>query len=393
MRDILHVDLNAFFASVEQVNNEELKGKPVVVGGDMRKRHGIVLTASYEARRYGIKTTMLIKDALKLCPGLIVVPPHFNKYSICSFEVMNILREFSPVVQQFSIDEAWIDVTNSKELFGEPIEIANKIRFAIKKRVGLTCSVGVSYCKVMAKMASDLRKPDATSVITKSDVSKIIWPMPVEELFGVGKRMKNKLNNIGIFTIGDLAAADKDFIHNRYGKFGASLWEYANGIDNSEVTNEEEDVKGIGNSVTTPKDIVSQVEAEQIFMTLSENVGKKLRSSLLKCRTVEITIKTKDFKSITRRRNIKKCTDLTMDIYNEAVKLFKENWDGIMPIRLLGVRVSDLENEDNSMQISFFQDEKLEKRKSIDKCLDNLQEKFGEAVIQRASLLDRFKKE
>lgn len=387
MRNILHVDLNAFYASVEQALNPELRGLPVAVAGDKEKRSGIILTASYEARAYGVKTAMTIGEAKNLCPNMIFIKPTFRNYMRFSIEVMNILKSFSPDVEQFSIDEAWVDVTGCERLFGTPLEIANKIRQRIRKELGITASVGVSYCKLMAKMASDIKKPDATTVIMKEDVPKIIWPLPVKDLMGVGRKTAAKLNEIGIFTIGDIANSQPSLMEKRFGKNGRYLWCFANGIDDSKVSTTGDGIKGVGNSITTPRDVVNMEEASEVIMALCESVGKRVREQGLDGNVIEIVVKTKDFKSFVRQRKLQNHTDITYEIYQNAMRLLDENWDKKIPLRLLGVRITGLKPSNEYRQISFFEENSRQKYEKLDKCIDAIREKYGQDSLFRACLM------
>lgn len=387
MRTILHVDLNAFYASVEQANDLNLAGLPVAVAGDKEKRNGIILTASYEARAFGVKTAMTIGDAKKLCPNLIFIKPHFKEYMKYSMKVMDILKSFSPDVETFSIDEAWVDVTGCERLFGSGTEIADKIRHRIRKELNITASVGVSYCKLMAKMASDLKKPDATSVINREDVPKIVWPLSAENLIGVGRKMKVKLNEMGIFTIGDIANTPLKVLEQRFGKMGRYLWYFANGIDNSKVSSTEDKAKGIGNSITTPRDVKTYGEASEVLMALCESVGKRLRDNGLEGNVIEIMIRTKEFTSFVRQRKVYNYTDTAFEIHNEAIKLLHENWNEDIPLRLLGVRVTGLRPSEGFKQMSFFEEEKRIKNERIERCMDTIREKYGYNSVYRASLM------
>lgn len=387
MKNILHVDLNAFYASVEQALNQDLCGKPVAVSGDREKRTGIVLTASYEARKFGVKTGMIIADAKKACPEIIFIKPHFKQYSKYSRFVMDILRSFTPDVEQFSIDEAWLDVTGCMKMFKSPVIIADMIREKIKKNLNITASVGVSYCKVMAKMASDLKKPNATTVINKNQVMSKIWPLEVGKLFGVGRRMRPKLNELGIYTIGDLAAFNAESLEKKFGKAGRVIWYYANGIDDSNVLSIRQAIKGIGNSTTTVKDIENYKEAREVIMELCENVSRRVRESSFEASVVEIVIKTAKFEIGVHREKLAFYTSCTDDIYNEALKLLYENWNGKIPLRLLGVRVSGFKAYDGLKQISFFKDRDTLKKESLDRCIDKIREKYGYESVVRGTLL------
>ena len=387
LRSILHVDLNAFYASVEQALDPSLRGMPLAVAGEKEKRNGIILTSSYEARSKGVKTAMTIGEALKKCPELVLVKPNLPAYLDYSNCVMGILRSFSPDMEIFSIDEAWLDVTGCVRLFGSPDMIADKIRENIKSRLGITASVGVSYCKLIAKMASEFKKPDGTSVVLSGEIHDKIWPLPVGSLIGVGGMMKVKLNDMGIYYIGDLACTQIGVLSKKFGKIGTYLWYFANGIDNSPVNPDPYEVKGVGNSVTTPGDIKNLTEACEVLMALSENVGKRLREQGLEGNIIEITVKTKDFVTFQRRRKLEHYTSVTNEIYSQAVMLLMDNCDFSVPVRLLGVRVGGTCGRDQNCQISFFEQTDRLKNQKIDECVDSIRKKYGYESLTRGSLI------
>lgn len=387
MRDILHVDLDAFYASVEQAIHPELKGLPVAVAGDRDKRNGIVLTSSYEARALGVKTAMTIGDAKKICPGVIFIKPDYKSYFMYSLSVMNILKSFTPDVEQYSIDEAWLDVTGCGRLFGSPVEIAGSIRERIKSELDITASIGVSYCKLLAKMASDMKKPDGTTVIMSEDIPTVIWPMPVEKLIGVGKKTRPKLNEMGIFKIGELANMQLYLMEKRFGKMGRYLWYFANGIDSSRVSGQCDEVKGIGNSITTPRDLNSIDEASEVLMALSESVGARLREQSLEGNVIEIMIKTRDFASCVRQKKLSCYTNSTYEIHKSALILLKKNWETGVPLRLLGVRAAGLRPVPEYVQLSFLNEKLRIKNESLDNCMDKIRDKYGYNSILRASLM------
>lgn len=409
MPNILHVDLNAFYASVEQALNKELKNKPIAVAGDPKKRNGIILTASYEARKYGVKTAMTIYQVKELCPNIIFIKPSYSKYFEYSSKVMNIIKSYSPLYEVFSIDEAWIDVTGCEKLFGDGVTIAYKIKDRIKSELDITASVGVSYCKLMAKMASDLKKPDAVSVVMQEDIKSKIWPLTVRDLIGVGKKVEPKLNNIGIYTIGDLARSPLNTLEKLMGKFGRYLWYFANGIDNSRVdkNNYECNIKGIGNSTTTPKDLLTYDEIYATLLSLCESVACRLREGGFIGKVVEIQIKGSDFHSIVRQKTLKEYTNITKVFFLECKALFNQNWNLSMPVRLLGVRISRLKNNNEFKQISFFNDNSFNlsnkdtdiklldienintgnKMEKVDFCLDEIRRKYGYSTVFKASLM------
>ncbi|MDF2673368.1 MAG: dinB [Clostridiales bacterium] len=387
MKNILHVDLNAFYASVEQAIHPELKGLPVAVAGDASKRNGIVLTSSYEARALGVKTAMTIGEARNVCPSILLIKPNYKSYFMYSISVMNILKSFTPDVEQYSIDEAWLDITGCEGIFGNPKEIGDRIREKIVEQLNITASVGVSYCKLVAKMASDMKKPDGTTVIMREDVPSMIWPLPIEDLIGVGRKMKPKLNELGIFRIGDLANMQLSLLEKRFGKMGRYLWYFANGIDNSRVCSESDEVKGVGNSITTPRDLNSIEEASEVIMALSESVGTRLREQLQEGNVIEIMIKTKDFMSCMRQKKLPYFTNSTREIHKRALILLKENWEGKVPLRLLGVRVTGLMPASKYEQLSFFEEKLKQKNKRIDKCMDKIRDRYGYESVLRASLM------
>jgi len=384
MLPILHVDMNAFYASCHQAKDPTLKGKPILVAGDPKKRNGIILTASYEARRYGVKVAMPNWQAKKLCPQAIFVEPDYDLYVKNSRKVMEILGRFTPLVEVFSIDEAWLDVTGCERLFGDSVTIAQKIRDAIRSELDLLCSIGISSNKLLAKMASDLKKPNAITVLAPEDVPKVIWPLPVEELFGVGPRMAEHLNRMNIKTIGDLARIPQELLSKAFGLNGRYLHLWANGIDTSPVDpHAMDEAKSMGHSVTLPKDITSYEEAETVLLSLSEQVGRRVRRENYMGRTVTITLRDNSFCTITRSATIS-YTNSTEDIYNLAKKLLYSNWDGKTPLRLLGVSLSQLVKEFE--QLSLFDTD--EKKRKLNKVIDEIKDRFGDGVIFRAKLLN-----
>ncbi len=384
MLPILHVDMNAFYASCHQAKDPSLKGKPVMVAGDPKKRNGIILTASYEARRYGVKTAMPKWQAEKLCPQAVFIKPDYDLYLRTSQKVMSILGRFSPQIEIFSIDEAWLDVTGCERLFGDSVAIARKIKAAIAKELDLLCSIGVSCNKLLAKMASDMKKPNAITVLTAEDVPKLLWPLPVNELFGVGRRMAEKLKRMNIKTIGDLAEAPQEFLEKAFGLNGSYLHLWANGIDDSAVNpHSMDDAKSMGHSITLPKDITSFDDAEMVLLFLSEQVGRRVRRENYMGRTVTVTLRYASFDTITRSVTIF-YTNSTEDIYNASRKLLYSNWDGRPPLRLLGVSLSNLVKEFD--QVSLFDNE--EKKRKLNRVMDEIKDRFGDDAIFRAKLLD-----
>lgn len=384
-RVIFLVDMNAFFISCEMTRHPEIEGKPAAVAGDPENRTGIILTANYEARKYGIKTTMILKEAFKLCPDLIIIPPDHGFYRKKSKEVMQILSSYTPLIEQNSIDEAWLDMTGSQGLFGQPFEAAESIMDRIKNELNLWCSIGISENKFLAKMASEMKKPLGITELWIKDIQKKLWPLPVNYLYGVGKQTSKKLNNLGIFTIKNLALANKEYIYNNLGNKGAELVLLANGIDDSPVTiNREEDIKSIGRSTTLPHDITDIGYAKAILMDLSDEVGMTARKNGKKGHTVQIAIKYSNFKTITRQMTISPTCNIK-DIYAAGVKLLESNWSK-EPVRLLGISLSGFQNDNE--QISLFNILDLNEEKSDDK-ISNLEDtilqirnKYGSEIIK-----------
>jgi len=393
-RVIFLVDMNAFFISCEMARNPELKGKPAAVAGNPKKRAGIILAANYEARRYGVKTTMLISDAKKLCPSIAFVPSDHSYYENMSDKVMNILSSYTLVMQQNSIDEAWLDMTGCGGLFGSPTEAAEKIMKEILDKLDLWCSIGISYNKFLAKMASDMKKPLGITEINKEDMEKKLWPLSVGDMFGVGKKTEKKLNSMGIYTVGDIAKYDKLLLIKSLGKYGEDIHNQANGIDNSKVeTNVQVENKSIGRSITLPNDTLDIEYIKGILYKLSEEVGSEARKYGNKGRTVSITIKYNDFQTITRQKSIPS-TYLTKDIYETGANLLYENWNPKTnrPIRLIGISLSNILEKDER-QITIFDignfnvdddygDNNKNKQEAIEKTIDSLREKFGKEKIK-----------
>jgi DNA polymerase-4 len=382
-RVIFLVDMNAFYISCEKTRHPEIEGKPAAVAGDPVNRTGIILTANYEARKYGIKTTMILREAFRLCPDLIIIPPDHRFYEKKSKEVMQILSSYTPIVEQNSIDEAWLDMTGCETLFGQPLESARSIMDRIKNELNLWCSIGISENKFLAKMASEMKKPLGITELWKKDIQEKLWPLPVDYMYGVGKQTAKKLNSMGIYTIKDLALTKKEDIHHKLGKIGVELVLLANGIDDSPVNLDREDIKSIGRSTTLPSDITDIEDAKAILMELSDDIGMTARESGKKGNTVQITIKYSNFNTITRQMTISPTCNIK-DIYAAGVKLLEKNWSN-EPVRLLGISLSGFQNE--SEQISLFQLDKNEAKG--DEKIDNLEDtilkirkKYGADIIK-----------
>lgn len=388
-RTIFLVDMNAFYISCEMARNTNLKGKPAAVAGDPKNRSGIILAANYEARKYKVKTTMLIHEARELCPGLILVPPDHEYYGSMSKKVMSILSRFTPVIEQNSIDEAWLDLTGCENLFGKPLDIAQKIMNTIMEELDLWCSIGISDNKFLAKMASEFKKPLGITEVWQRDVKEKIWPLPVRDMYGIGGQTEKKLSSLAIYTIGDLAKCDKKLLISIFGKYGDELHSLANGIDLSPVSlNRGQDSKSISRSTTLSCDTSDIEYAKSILLRLAEEVGAEARRYGYRGRTVSIAIKYGNFESITRQRSISP-TYLTREIYKAGADLLKENWNPNRPVRLLGIGISNF-NEDSCEQISIFgtdEEKGSVKEEKLERTLDLIRDKYGRDKIKRAKLI------
>lgn len=385
MKDILHCDLNNFYASCEMIGKDELREVPLVVGGSEEARHGIVLAKNYIAKDKGIKTGMTIYQAKKICPNLVVCETHRELYEKYSKIVREILLRFTDRVEPFSIDESWLDVTNSK-IFGTPLEIADKIRETVKKETGLTVSVGVSFNKVFAKLGSDLKKPDATTVISQENFKQIVWPLSADSMVGIGYQTYQKLKKYGINTIGDIANSDCKFLIEKLGKIGKELYDNANGNSSDEIPiySEEHIPKSIGNSTTFYKDLTSFQEIELGFTVLCENVVQRMiKYSIEKAKTLSITVKDRNLETFSRQAKLPyPCRDSIL-FTNVCLELFNKHFKSFSYVRLLGVSVTDFVNEEYE-QLSFFD---KPKNKDLDKVMSKIRDKYGYSSIVKANSL------
>lgn len=389
-RIILHSDCNCFYASVECALNPALKGKPVAVSGNPEKRHGIILAKSEEAKKFGVKTGEAIWQARKKCPQLITLPPNFSKYVEYSKSVKEIYYKYTDMVESFGLDEAWLDVTGSTRLFGNGYETAQKIRSRIKKELDITVSIGVSYNKIFAKLGSDYKKPDAVTLINKSNYKHMVWSLPAEDLLYVGSATKKRLNSLGIFTIGQIANTPVDILKKNLGKWGQMLHSFANGNDTSTVAlyGETSPVKSIGNSTTSPRDLKDITDVKIIMGVLADSVARRMREQGLSCMLVSITVRDNSLCSFTRQKKLLSYTDITSEILNTALALFKESYSWKKPIRSLGLSVSELTCKDSGTQLSLFEDNKKRLRQeSLDKTTDALKNRFGNFIINPAVML------
>ncbi|CAM3400340.1 MULTISPECIES: DNA polymerase IV [Paenibacillus] len=387
-RVILHVDMNAFYCSVHEAEEPELyRGKPTAVAGSVELRKGVIVTCSYAARALGIRTGMNVRQALRLYPDLIIIQPDFHLYRKYSNAFMNIAYAYTPLLEATSIDECYLDITGSKQ-FGTPLDIAKEIQDRIREELSLPCSVGIAPNKLLAKMASDMKKPSGLSVLRIRDVPNVLWGKPCAELFGIGRKTAEKLRKLNILTIGDLAKADEHLLTSAFGVTGAWMKRAANGIDHSPVVAEREQSKSIGHTTTLPQDVTSSDEAKRVLLNLSDQVARRLRRKGLMASGIQITLRTPDMKTITRSKQLSVPTENTEDIYREACVLYDRHWKQERPLRLLGVTLQQLaRKEEAAIQLDLFDYEKQPKKESLTRVMDELRNKFGESAVLTAGML------
>ncbi|HBA49066.1 MAG TPA: DNA polymerase IV [Lachnospiraceae bacterium] len=395
MRDrvIFHIDVNSAFLSWEAVyrlrclgESLDLRDIPSAVGGEMAKRHGVILAKSTPAKKYNVRTGEPIVDALKKCPSLVIVEPNRELYARNSKALMEILRKYSDTVEQFSIDEAFVDMTGTELLFGKPLEAAYTMRDEIYEKLGFTVNVGISSNKLLAKMAGEFEKPNKVHTLFPEEIREKMWPLPVRELFLVGGASEQKLKSLGINTIGELAQADPGMLRAALKKHGEAIWNFANGRDVALVEAEAPDNKGYGNSVTIAFDVTDGDTAKNILLSLSETVGRRLRRDEVWIETVSVTIRYFDLKRTSHQCVLEHATNITDEIYRAACRLFDELWDGT-PIRLLGVQTGKVTREGENRQLSLFDDMDYEKLEKLDRAMDSIRERFGPDAVRRASFL------
>ena len=391
-RVILHCDCNSFFASVETALNPAYKDVPMAVCGSVEDRHGIVLAKNELAKKYGIKTAETVYSAKKKCPGLVIAKPHHQEYEKFSKRVNEIYLRYTDMVEPFGIDESWLDVTASQKLFGDGLSIAKRISADVKREIGITVSIGVSFNKVFAKLGSDYKKPDAITVIDEENFKSIVYPLPVGDLLFVGKKTEDALLHIGIRTIGELAATSEALLKNRFGKAGEMLHKYAAGLDDSPVCAEREDAKSIGSGFTFRHDLVGREECRKGIDFLADDIGTKLRAKGMKCGTVQLTIKDEYLRSIQRQRPQNPPTDISREIADTAYKILLEEWAENKPVRMLTVTATGLTRSDMvAEQITLFDTDDSstrEKNKKREEAVDKIRQKFGGASISHGSFID-----
>lgn len=393
---IFHIDVNSAFLSwsalekLAQGESTDLREIPSIIGGDTKTRHGVVLAKSIPAKAYGIRTGEPVTDALKKCPFLVSCPPDHKLYSEKSRLLMEHLSHICPDIEQVSVDECYMDFTPVSSRYESPMAAARQIKDGIRETFGFTVNIGISDKKVLAKMASDFKKPDLVHTLYRSEIREKMWPLPLSSLFMCGKSSVEALHNLGILTIGDLAKANPQIIVSHLKSHGKLLWEYANGIDDSPVVPVPSEAKCIGNSTTLAKNALTMEEIKKCLLELSESVGSRLRKAHMRGSMVSVEIKYSSFQTASHQTTLQTATNDSGAIYRTACKLVEELWDG-SPVRLLGVRTSKLEDEDTPTQLTLFdlaEERPLsEKQKSLNEALDKIRSKYGKNAVVRGTLL------
>jgi len=387
-RLIFHVDVNSAFLSWEAARRvkegqADIRLIPSAIGGDREKRTGVILAKSIPAKKYGIKTGEPVSMALRKCPELYLARPDFRLYESCSRAFMDICREYAPVVEKYSIDECFLDMSGTQKIYHDPVATAYEIKDKIKEELGFTVNIGVGSNKLLAKMAGDFEKPDKVHTLFEHELEQKLWPLPVRNLLSVGASTADKLERAGIRTIGDLARLDKAILRSLVGnKFSEQLWAYANGIDDSEVLAEPERAKGYSNSTTLESDVTTADEAYGILLALVDTTASRMRADGVRTQCVGVTIRGNDFKDRSHQRRLPEATDITGEIFTLCRQLFNELWDRRTPLRLLGVSLTSVVDE-NEGQISMFVDEKREKARAVDRTVDDIRNRFGADTITR----------
>ena len=388
---ILHCDCNNFYASVELLKFPELRNLPVAVAGDPENRHGIILAKNMAAKKYGVQTAETIWQATRKCPGLILLPPHHDEYEAMSQRVNAIYFSVTDQVEPFSVDESWLDVTGSRNLFGDGKTIADELRRRVREELGITISVGVSDNRYWAKLGSDYKKPDATTVITRDNVAEILHPLPIREMLFVGRAAEEALRRHAITTIGQLAQTPPEMLAKWLGKHGQGLYDMVHGIDHTPIRRwgEGEAVKSVGNGMTYPHDLTGEEAWKAGLMPLCDSVGSRLRAQGLKCRTVTLQIKDAHFRVISRQKTLPAPTNLTKVLFREALAILRQCWQPDVPIRLLTVTASTLcrEDEESPTQLSFLEETPADdpRQARIEQAVDEVRKKFGKQIISPAT--------
>lgn len=393
-RVIFHIDVNSAFLSWEAVyrlfhlgGKVDLREQVSAVGGDMAMRHGIILAKSIPAKKFHIKTGETILEAKQKCPELILVPPNYGLYEKCSKAFMDILRQYSPDVEQYSIDEAFVDMTGTEKLWGDPVTAANRLKNQIRDTLGFTTNIGISENKLLAKMASDFQKPDWVHTLWRNEIKDKMWPLPVSDLFFVGRATTQKLLRLGIQTIGDLAHADPELLKIHLKKHGEVIWAFARGMDVSVVQSEPQANKGYGNSTTIAFDVTDASTAKLVLLALAETVGTRLRAAKVRAEVIAVGIKSHDLRYASHQMTLRNATNITTEIHKFACQLFDELWDG-SAIRHLGIHTSRIKDGINMRQLDMFDDTDYEKLEKMDAAVDRIRKRYGIDSVKRAAFVD-----
>ena len=391
-RLIFHVDVNSAYLSWEAARRvreggEDLRQIPAAIGGDPEKRTGVILAKSIPAKKYNVRTGEPVAMALRKCPQLILARPDFRLYEACSRAFMDVCRRYAPVVEKFSIDECFLDMSGTERIYPDPVAIAHTIKDEIRDTLGFTVNIGISRNKLLAKMASDFEKPDKVHTLFPAEMQDKLWPLPVRELFTVGQATAQKLERAYIRSIGDLARMDLKQLQALVGvKLGEQLHAYANGLDPSPVLAQPEEAKGYSISTTLERDVTTQEEAYRVLLALSDSVAMRMRADGYKACCVAVTIRGNDFKNRAHQKKLSDPTDITSEIYGISKRLFAELWDGRTPLRLLGIALTSITRE-NYAQQSLFPDRDREKARKLDRAIDGIRSRYGSDTIGRGSIL------
>lgn len=388
-RHILHVDQNCFYASVEMQRHPELRDKPLAVCGSQEERHGIVLAANYIAKPYGVKTGMAVWQARQRCPHLEILPPDMGEYIRFSQMAREIYEDYTNQIEPFGLDENWLDVTGSVGMFGSPMSIAKEISDRMKFELGITCSIGVADNKITAKLGSDYKKPDAITRIERDNYREMVYPLPVEDLLYVGPATSKKLRGLGISTIGRLAQAPLDTLTRKLGKMGTVLQTFALGLDPSPVQKSSHipNIKSVGNSATTPRDMTCDSDVELMLLLLAESVASRMRELASRCTVVEVYVRDVELNSFCRQRKLEVPTCSSDEIARTAYGLFRQNYRWVRPLRSIGIRGAGLVEATAGTQLSLYPEEtRRDKWERIDAAVDRLRQRYGYRSIQRARL-------
>ena len=389
-RLIFHVDVNSAFLSWEAARRvreggEDLRLFPSAIGGDRENRTGVILAKSIPAKRLGIKTGEPVGLALRKCPNLYLAKPDFLLYEKSSHAFMDICRQYAPVVEKFSIDECFLDMSGTEKIYPDPFALACEIKEKIKNELGFTVNIGIGSNKLLAKMASDFEKPDKVHTLYDFEIEKKLWPLPVRELFSVGAATAEKLERAYISTIGQLAKLEVNFLRSLVGaKLGEQLHNFANGIDDSEVSDHPEKAKGYSNSTTLANDVINLEEAQKILLALADTTAMRMRADGARAYSVSVTLRGNDFKDRSHQKKLIEPTDITSEIFDICKILFNELWDKKTPLRLIGVALTNITYDDD-IQMSLFADDKKDKARALDKAVDDIRNRFGADTIIRGS--------